>query len=327
MDLTRNGGVAVTTVKTFKTFRDGSVETTTTHSRQEVTAATLKFASPAKKDCDVTVFSLVIGNVAVFEHASHHLRNSQQFVNHVLVYFKERENQGGTRRRVNALFRYIGGDLMNNYKFVINNCIMWPDASNIVKFASKRLRSDATFALFVAKHEPEYLVYMTDGLRANYEFMSNVVKIAGMALEYASDALKQDRTLVLAAVQQSGSALQFASEDLQNDRGIVSAAVKQHGWALEYASPGLQADAKVVTAAVTRLGTSLRYASDEMRATPEVALAAVTQTREALAFCGKEFVPDMLQQLVTVRAQLATARAQLTTAQAQLRELGSDGKD
>ena len=81
--------------------------------------------------------------------------------------------------------------------------------------------------------------------------MLAAVEQNGYALLYASEELRADREFVLAAVRKDGHALLYASAELHADadREIVLAAVRQNGLALRYASRKLRNDEEVVSEA------------------------------------------------------------------------------
>jgi len=65
-----------------------------------------------------------------------------------------------------------------------------------------------------------------DFVRADRNFMLDVVAECGEALQWASDALKANREVVLAAVKQKGVALKFAADNLRDDKDLYLLSMK-----------------------------------------------------------------------------------------------------
>jgi len=109
-----------------------------------------------------------------------------------------------------------------------------------------------------------------ESLRADRDFMLQVVRENGEALQYASPDLRRDRGVVLEAVRQNGFALQFAATDLRGDADLVLEAVRQTGLALQFATQDLRSNREIVTEAVRQSGWALEYAAPELHQDPSL---------------------------------------------------------
>ena len=113
-------------------------------------------------------------------------------------------------------------------------------------YATDELKADKGLVLAAAAKGDRYaLARADDALKADPDFVKEVLGVAPGALEFVAEALKNDRDIVLAAVAASGSALRLASDALRADRGLVAAAVAQAPLALRFAADALQADAEL----------------------------------------------------------------------------------
>ena len=80
-------------------------------------------------------------------------------------------------------------------------------------------------------------LYATSDLRADKEFVRQVVRYRGEALMYASKELRSDRELVIEALSNNGLALRYADITLQSD-GILMAIA---GFSISYEQLSLSA--------------------------------------------------------------------------------------
>ena len=90
------------------------------------------------------------------------------------------------------------------------------------------------------------LVFATEELRADREFVLEVAKHGRDALVFAAVELRADREIVLEAVKRNGHALEFAAEELRADPEVVLEAVKQDRGAIVYAAEELRLATRVV---------------------------------------------------------------------------------
>ena len=72
--------------------------------------------------------------------------------------------------------------------------------------------------------------------------LAAVATSGGRAFRYAAQELRADRDFVLQVVARSGRALEHVSERLKADREVVLTAVRKDGIALQYVADELKAD-------------------------------------------------------------------------------------
>ena len=83
------------------------------------------------------------------------------------------------------------------------------------------------------------LLWLSDRLRGDKEYVKRFCKVCGSAIQYASEQLKNDQELCRIALKK-GATLEMMGEDVRDDYDIVYQCVKKDGYALEYASERLK---------------------------------------------------------------------------------------
>ena len=155
-------------------------------------------------------------------------------------------------------------------------------------YASEELKNDPQFVLDAVKQNGYALQYVSEEFKNNPKIVLEAVKQQGNALQYASEQLKNDPQIALEAVKQNGYALYHASEEFKNNPQIVIEAVKQNGYALSYASAALKNNPQIVLEAVKQNGHALQYPSEELRNNPKIVLEAVKQDGHAWVYASEE---------------------------------------
>jgi hypothetical protein len=155
-------------------------------------------------------------------------------------------------------------------------------------------------------------------LKADKNFVRQIIKKDGWALRYAAKELLEDRQLVLeatanfahvlcitpkhfradpeiviTALQNDAWALYWVHPSLKNDRKIIFTAVKTNGNILFSLPKKFLADREIVMEAVTQNGLNLQYASPELQADYCIINAAVEQTCAAIKFVDQFLYNDM----------------------------------
>lgn len=115
-------------------------------------------------------------------------------------------------------------------------------------------------------------------LRADRDFVLEVVSANGRLLSEAGPIFRTDRAVVLAAVAETAVALTYASNLLRQDRGFLLAAARVNGLILLHLAlaSSYRCDRQLVLAAVSQNGEALQYADDDCQADREVVTAAVS---------------------------------------------------
>ena len=125
-------------------------------------------------------------------------------------------------------------------------------------FASDEIRSDAEFMRAAVGGNSDILLYVADRLKLDRDAVINALRRNGNALRYAHDTMKADAEVVTAALGKNWTVLKYASEELRACKPFVLAAVQDQGRALCYAAEALQADKDVALAAIRGDGRALQ---------------------------------------------------------------------
>ena len=102
-----------------------------------------------------------------------------------------------------------------------------------LEYASERLKNDREVVMTAITSEAE-------GLISPWEILN------GKALLFASDELRSDREFMIEVLQKNPNALEYATDELKNDKEVVLKAVKNNGVALEFASERLRDDKEII---------------------------------------------------------------------------------
>ena len=151
--------------------------------------------------------------------------------------------------------------------------------------------------------EPDAFQYASDKLKADREFVYDLVKDDGAVLEHAADALKDDTELVVRAIETGiagcywygdiqRSPLQFASERLRKDEYVVYRAVCLNGFAIKHADPSLLDNRRIILRAVQDDGRVLKCLDARWKRDRAIVIAAVTNSSEAFHHASDELQSD-----------------------------------
>lgn len=91
------------------------------------------------------------------------------------------------------------------------------------KQASSQLKEDRDFLLEIAAMPGAYgaISHASEGIKDDYEFMSEAIKKNVDLFELASPRLKRDKNLAIEAIKKESFSFFIASEDLWNDLDIL----------------------------------------------------------------------------------------------------------
>ena len=201
--------------------------------------------------------------------------------------------------------------------------IRWVDVPEHLSKAPSWMKADRNFMIEVVKQNGYAVKHASDELRADQAIVMAAVKQHGWALRYASNKLKNDRDIVMAAVKKYGYPLRHASDELKADRDIVMAAVKQNGPALHWASNEMKANRDIVMEAVKQNGRALQYASAEMKANQDIVMEAVKQDEDALDHVPKDVTLRLLKKVAEagkVKKQNKSLKKSVETQAKQIKE-------
>lgn len=157
-----------------------------------------------------------------------------------------------------------------------------------IVYAASEFKKDKEILLEAIGSNSEAIREVDKSFLGDKEFMLEAVKRSNSAknfridacpLIYASDELKQDKEFVLEVVRQNGSTLKY-TDYFKQDKEVVLEAVRGNGFALEYAAEELRGNKEVVLEAVQKSGYALMYASPELKNDKEIVMTALNQIRE-----------------------------------------------
>ncbi|EFC48392.1 predicted protein [Naegleria gruberi] len=161
------------------------------------------------------------------------------------------------------------------------------DAYSIL-YGTEALIYNRDFILECVKISGEVLDYIDMDFDEDYEIILEAVQNYGDAIGITSQELRRNKEIITAALSNNGLSLGYLDEDLQDDKSIVLLAVSNNGLALEYASDRLQNDKEVVMVAVSNMPISLQYASEALRSDMEVILRVVSLDYHALELASEQ---------------------------------------
>lgn len=119
--------------------------------------------------------------------------------------------------------------------------------------------------------------------------------------EHLNDDLKADREFILEMVKLRGFAFINIREDLKNDREIILAALSNSGAIIEYLSPEFQDDEEIVISALKKSGYFIRYASDRLKSNKDIVLLAIKNDPKSIEYAATEFLDDT--EIITTHQQ------------------------
>jgi CxxC motif-containing protein len=224
-------------------------------------------------------------NKNVLENVNYNLKNNKKLIEILCV--------------INSkTIRHASKEILNDKYFILNILKQYPGKYyKILKYLSYNLRDDDEIVktLICIKTYTFELIYASDRLKKDYNFILDVIKYNGDILAHVSDELKNNKKIVLEAVKYNGDNLDFASNDLKNDKDIVLEAIKNIGNenlgyknGLKYASNKLKNNKEVVLEAIKYDVNALQYASNNLKNNKEVILEAIKYDANALQYASKQ---------------------------------------
>jgi len=147
--------------------------------------------------------------------------------------------------------------------------------------AAASLKADREFVIEMLGMTGHNLQYASDELKSDKEVVLAAVRNKIHAFRHAAISLKNDRDFVLQVVTIHGQGLLYANQVFLNDREIALIALKTTGWLINDLSKNLQQDGELILAAVTENGTNIKYIKED-KITDQLALIAVKQNPYAL---------------------------------------------
>lgn len=213
------------------------------------------------------------------EYASEELRNNKEFV------MKAIENR--------ISIKYASEELRNN-KEVLKEAIR-TNGFRQLEFASEERRNDENFimeAMEVAHFGP-FLLYVSDELKDNENFVTKMVKKKPEEFEYASDRLRGGVKFITQIINGSPSytrdLLPHTSEELRdNEEFMMSILEIDPQLVAKYASKRLQDSEEFMTKVAERDVRHLRYASDRLKDSPEFMIPIIKECPDAIRFASKD---------------------------------------
>ncbi|KAF0974339.1 hypothetical protein FDP41_006371 [Naegleria fowleri] len=183
-------------------------------------------------------------------------------------------------------------------------------------------KSDREVIELTIRQDPRALLYASDSLKKDKQFVMMALSISSMCIAYASLDLTYDRDVCLLALRNAGSnrhivlrhinSLLYFDEDflkecvtidgltlsyapnveMTKNKEIVRLSIQQNGLALQYAHSSLRNDGEIVRKAIEQDGESIMYASEAFRDNPEIVRLALKGIKIALMYCSERLRED-----------------------------------
>lgn len=158
-----------------------------------------------------------------------------------------------------------------------------------VRNASRELQGNREMILAAIRRS---LLFASEELRKDRNFVMNLVGMQGQHLEWASVELRGDQEIVMTAVRNHGNALQFASDECRSDRHIVRTATRKDPYAFRWASKELRGDRDIVLENMQKSSVPIAFASEELKNDREFMMGAVTRDGRCLRHASEELKKD-----------------------------------
>lgn len=174
-------------------------------------------------------------------------------------------------------------DKEDKIKFLVRN----------IKYLNKNFIIEEKEVLIEAiKYNSNLLIFASEKLKNDKEIVLMAVKKDGLMLEYASEKLKNEKEIVMKAIENKTMSLKYASNEIKNDKEIVLIAVEKNGLTLEFVNNKLKNDKEIITNAVLNNYESLKYASEEIKKDKKYILELIKITTEILKYIDEELKKD-----------------------------------
>lgn len=226
----------------------------------------LQYASEKLKDDREVVMTAVTNDgMHALRHASNRLFKDIELQQ--LAFFSKESDKEYVMRdvaRYGSHLQYASEALKDDKEIVIT--AVTNAGWNALRHASERLKVDEELqklAMSVTTDQYDIpLLYASEALRNDKEFVMRRVAQDGHELQYASDEFKDDRKVVITAVAANAGkcALRHASNRLRDDKELrEKAASAKYDKLMMHASDALKADMEIIRIAVAN-GTYHAYA-------------------------------------------------------------------
>lgn len=170
--------------------------------------------------------------------------------------------------------------------------------SDVVKYASKRLKNDRDFSLAVIENCPHLIFYLSEKITGNRELMLMAVEKNGNALQNVSAELKQDKELVLAAMKNNVDAFYYSSHEIKNDREVVKIAIEKNFKNLKMVSDKFKGDRELVSLAVSQNALALFEASKELQ--NDIEFLRILKKQEDVESAPQEYKDWLIERAATL---------------------------
>lgn len=128
-------------------------------------------------------------------------------------------------------------------------------------FASSALKADPEFVTELVISQPLAFRFASHKLRSNADFVLRLVQTNGLVLRHAARVLRSEVSVVRMAVLENPGAIRFASMAIRDDPDLMLDLVYLDGTTFQHASAIVRDDYEVAHQAVRRHGMALCYAS------------------------------------------------------------------
>ena len=168
-------------------------------------------------------------------------------------------------------FEYASEDLKSNRSFLL--LMVDKEGPYVLRYAHKSLLLDEDFLKGFKPADLSVLIeFGPDELKANRDFVKEVITNNGYEICHVSDEFKNDFEIALLAVSNNEHAYEFISDDLKANKEIFLAG--PGGAHLAYAPEVICSDLECLKHAVSRFGGALAFVKDETLITPDLVLLA-----------------------------------------------------
>ena len=168
-------------------------------------------------------------------------------------------------------FEYASEDLKSNRSFLL--LMVDKEGPYVLRYAHKSVLLDEDFLKGFKPADLSVLIeFGPDELKANRDFVREVIASNGYDIRHLSDEFKNDFAIALLAVSNNEHAYEFISDEMKAKKEIFLAG--PGGAHLEYAPEVICCDSECLRHAVSRFGGALAFVKDETLITPDLVLLA-----------------------------------------------------
>lgn len=168
-------------------------------------------------------------------------------------------------------FEYASEDLKRNRSFLLR--MVDKEGPYVLRYAHKSVLLDEDFLKGFKQADLSVLIeFGPDELKANRDFVKEVITNNGYTICHVSDEFKNDFEIALLAVSNNEHAYEFISDDLKANKEIFLAG--PGGAHLAYAPDVICSDLECLRHAVSRFGGALAFVKDKNLITPDLVLLA-----------------------------------------------------